>query len=97
MDLRMSDYSRVLCLLDEFKRAYKEENGVLTVGNIENLVNYVELIKDCVNKRRDKPTKNEKIFKLFGKMEWIKYCSSCGAMVDSEQGYYCPKCGQRFC
>lgn len=97
MDFRMSDLSMVLCLLEEIKRTYKNKDGILTVGNIEELVNYVELIKDCVYKRREKPAKNEMIFKPFGKIKWVKCCSSCGSRVDSEKGYYCPNCGQRFC
>lgn len=95
--MNTSDYSRALSCLEEFARTYKDENGVMTVGNIRDLINHIDLIKDCVNKRRCIPTKNKMHFKLFGYSEWVKYCGSCGSRVYSEQGGYCPKCGQRFC
>ena len=72
MNMNVNNYSKSLSCSEKFKRAFRKENGVITIGNIEDLINYKT--KYC---------------------GW--YCRSCGTMVDSEQGYYCPKCGQRFC
>ena len=88
--------SNTLSCLRIFKQEYKEENSMLTVGDIRNLIDKIDLIEYCINKQKSIPLKKEKHFKLFGKIEWFTYCGSCGKMVDSKQGCFCPKCGQKF-
>lgn len=92
---RIEDISSVLCCLREFKQGYKEENGVITIGNIRDLVDKIDFIEECIKKQKDIPVKRKRCFSLFGKWKWIKYCQSCGNTV--EYGKYCSECGQRFC
>ena len=85
--------NNVLFLLREFKQAYKEENGVVTIGNIRDLVDEIELIEECVKKQKEVPTKIKKSIGMFGRWRLIRHCGLCDAVI--EHGHYCPACGQK--
>ena len=89
--------SSTLSCLRTFKQAYKEENGVINIGDIRDLIDKIDLIESCVNKQKEIPTDNEKEFSLFGKMKWNHFCPSCGAVFHKENGQFCSKCGQKCC
>lgn len=89
--------SALYCLMD-FKRAYKEENGTITIGDIRDLIDNIDIIEECVRKQKRVPATAERHFGFLGKMEWIKHCPSCGTMVNPENGQkFCSMCGQKFC
>lgn len=96
------DYSQIeinsaLGCLMAFKQAYKEEDGVITIGNIRDLIDKIDLIEKCVRKQKNIPADAEKHFKFFGKMEWVKYCPSCGTILHPENDQkFCSMCGQKF-
>lgn len=92
-----AEISSALASLREFIQDYEEKDGIQRVGDISDLVDKADVIEFCMNKQRNVPANAVKQFKLFGKMEWIKFCNTCGTRLDSEQGCFCPKCGQRFC
>ena len=92
---RIEDINNTLFYLREFKQAYKEENGVITVGDIRTLIDRIDLIEECIKKQKDIPIRRRKQFKLFGKVERTKHCRLCDTML--EYVNYCPECGQRFC
>ena len=98
----MKTYSRAelgsaLCCLRTFKQAYSEENGKVTIGDIRDLIDRIDLLEYCVKKQKDIPTDAERHFSFFGKMKWIKRCRSCKTIVNSIHGQFCPNCGQKFC
>lgn len=84
-------------LTANYRRGYKVEHGTITVGDIENLIDNIDLIIDCVRKQKAIPTIDEKYFIMFKKTEIIKSCRTCNSIVDVSKGQFCSKCGQKFC
>ena len=82
--------------IQQFKIAYSNENGVITVGDIDDLMANIDTIEECVRKQKRIPTTNEREFGLFGKSKIVHRCSICGSNVYSAN-VYCPQCGQKFC
>lgn len=91
----ISEICDALTCLRNLKQDY-EANRII-IGNIENLVDQIEFLEYCVNKQKRVPTKEMVDAKIFGKPKKIKYCRTCETKVDEGQGYFCPKCGQKFC
>mgnify|MGYP000012149982 FL=1 len=85
-----------LISIQQFKIAYSNENGVITVGDIDDLMANIDTIEECVRKQKRIPTNNERKFGLFGKSTIIHQCRICGSNVYSTN-IYCPQCGQKFC
>lgn len=82
--------------IQQFKIAYSNENGVITVGDIDDLMANMDTIEECVRKQKRIPTTTEREFGLFGKSKIVHYCRICGANVYSTN-VYCIQCGQKFC
>ena len=92
-----SEIGSALTCLRTFKEAYKEENRVISIGDIKDLIDKIDLIEDCIKKQKNIPTNDEKQFGIFGKRKRIKHCRICNAVVDATYGQFCSECGQRFC
>lgn len=92
-----AEIGSALSCLRIFKQAYKEENGTITVGDMRDLIDKINLIEDCVKKQKNIPTNDKKQFGLFGKMKRIKHCRICNTVVDKTCEQFCFNCGQRFC
>lgn len=95
MGIKQSEISKTLSILRVFKEAYKEENGVITIGEIQDLVGKIDLIVKCVQKQKNKPTKVKRTFRIFGRENKIFYCGSCLSEVGVDH-IYCPTCGQKI-
>lgn len=91
----VSEVCEALTCLRNLKQSY--ETNRIIIGDIEDLVDQIEFIEYCVNKQKRIPTKEMIDTKFFGKPKKIKYCGVCETKVDEGQGYFCPKCGQKFC
>lgn len=85
-----------LISIQQFKIAYSNENGVITVGDIDDLMANMDTIEECIIKQKRIPTNNEREFGLLGKSKIVHRCSICGSNVYSTNTY-CPQCGQKFC
>lgn len=85
-----------LISIQQFKIAYSNENGVITVGDIDDLMANMDTIEECVRKQKRIPTTTEREFSLFGKSKIVHYCRICGSNVYSTN-VYSPQCGQKFC
>lgn len=70
--------------------------GVITVGDIDDLIANMDTIEKCMRKQKRIPTNDEREFGLFGKSKIIHHCGICGSNVYSTYTY-CPQCGQKFC
>lgn len=92
----MEEINAALISIQQFKIAYSNENGVITVGDIKDLMANIDTIEECVRKQKRIPTINEREFGLFGKLKIVHRCSICGSNVYSTN-IYCPQCGQKFC
>lgn len=92
----MGDVSNALFILSIFKEQYTEKDGVITIGDIRNLIDNIDLMKCCLGKQKPIPANYEAQYKLFGELEYIPYCNSCGRRLYPKQGSFCPKCGQMF-
>ena len=77
-----------------YKEAYSNKDGVLTVGDITDLMNHIDFIEKCIQKQRRIPTEIIRIRKLFGKDEYIHTCKFCGKIINKGDNY-CSKCGQK--
>lgn len=58
-----------LIFIQQFKIAYSNENGVITVGDIDDLMANMDTIEECVRKQKRIPTNIEEEFGLFGKKQ----------------------------
>lgn len=85
-----------LISIQQFKIAYSNENGVITVGDIDDLMANMDTIEECIIKQKRIPTTNEREFGLLGKSKIVHRCSICGSNVYSTNTY-CPQCWQKFC
>lgn len=85
-----------LISIQQFKIAYSNGNGVITVGDIDDLMANMDTIEECIIKQKRIPTTNEREFGLLGKSKIVHRCSICGSNVYSTNTY-CPQCGQKFC
>lgn len=90
------EINAALISIQQFKIAYSNENGVIAVGDIEDLMANIDTIEECVRKQKRIPTTNEREFGLLGKSKIVHRCSICGSNVYSTNTY-CPQCGQKFC
>lgn len=90
------EINAALISIQQFKIAYSNENGVITVGDIKDLMANIDTIEECVRKQKRIPTTNEREFGLVGKSKIVHRCSICGSNVYSTNTY-CPQCGQKFC
>lgn len=89
------EINAALISVQQFKIAYSNENGVITVGDIKDLMANIDTIEECVRKQKRIPTTNEREFVLLGKSKIVHRCSICGSNVYSINTY-CPQCGQKF-
>lgn len=94
--MEIEEINAALISIQQFKIAYSNINGVVTVGDIEDLMANINTIEECVRKQKRIPTNNERKFGLFGKSTIIHQCRICGSNVYSTN-IYCPQCGQKFC
>lgn len=85
-----------LTALYQFKIAYNNKDGIMTIGDIDDLMANMDTIEECVRKQKRIPTTTEREFGLFGKSKIVHYCKICGDNVYSTN-IYCPQCGQKFC
>ena len=90
-----AEIGSALTCLRTFKEAYKEENGVISIGDIRDLIDKIDLIEDCVKKQKDVPIEKEIQFGLFRK-KLVYCCRLCGAEINYD-GQFCSECGQKFC
>lgn len=95
MGIKQSELSETLSILRIFREAYKEENGVVTIGEIQDLVDKINLIEKCVQKQKHKPMKIERTVGIFGRENKVYCCGSCLSEV-SVNHIYCPICGQKM-
>ena len=95
MEIRQSELCETLSILRIFREAYKEENGVITIGEIRDLVDKINFIEKCVQKQKRKPMEIERTFGIFGRENKIYRCGSCLSEV-SVNHIYCPICGQKM-
>lgn len=70
-----------LISIQQFKIAYSNENGVITVGDIDDLMANMETIEECIIKQKRIPTTNEREFGLLGKSKIVHRCSIYGSNV----------------
>lgn len=84
-----------LTALYQFKIAYNNKDGIMTIGDIEDLMANMDTIEECVKKQKRIPTSIEKEFGLFGK-SIVHHCRKCGSNISSSD-IYCHKCGQKVC
>ena len=68
----MEEINAALISIQQFKIAYSNENGVITVGDIENLMANIDTIEECVRKQKRIPTTTEREFGLFGKSKIVQ-------------------------
>lgn len=92
----MEEINAALISIQQFKIAYSNINGVITVGDIENLMANINTIEECVKKQKKIPTTTEREYGLFGKSKIVHRCRICGSNV-YYTNVYCPQCGQKFC
>lgn len=85
-----------LTALYQFKIAYNNKDGIMTIGDIEDLMANMDTIEECVKKQKRIPTNIEKEFGLFGKKSIVHHCRKCGSYI-SLSDIYCHKCGQKVC
>lgn len=90
------EINAALISIQQFKISYSNENGIITVGDIEDLMANIDTIEECVRKQRRFPTNNKREFSLFGKSTIVHQCGICGSNVYSTNTY-CPQCGQKLC
>lgn len=63
------EINAALISIQQFKIAYSNENGVITVGDIKDLMANIDTIEECVRKQKRIPTTNEREFGLLGKQK----------------------------
>ena len=85
-----------LISIQQFKIAYSNENGVITVGDIDDLMANMDTIEECVRKQKRIPNNAKRKFGLFGKSKIVRHCRKCGSDISSSD-MYCHKCGQKAC
>ena len=93
--MEIEEINAALISIQQFKIAYSNINGVVTVGDIEDLMANINTIEECVRKQKRIPTTTEREFGLFGKSKIVHQCRTCGTNVSSTN-IYCPQCGQKF-
>lgn len=90
------DISKAITAIREFKQSYDRNQRVISIGNIEDLLDNFDTIEGCLNKHKTIPIIAEREFRLF-KWKWNYFCGLCGALVEPDRENYCHKCGQRIC
>lgn len=94
--MKESKINAALNALCNFKMAYSNENGIITVGDIADLMTNIDTIEECVRKQKRIPINAERKFGLFGKSKIVRHCRKCGSDISSSD-MYCHKCGQKAC
>lgn len=49
------EINAALISIQQFKIAYSNENGVITVGDIKDLMANIDTIEECVRKQKENP------------------------------------------
>lgn len=91
---KQAELANTLSILRIFKYAYKEENGVITIGEIKDLVDKIDLIEKCVCKQKRRPIHIKRTVGIFGRTNEHYNCPSCLSEIEEVQNY-CPVCGQK--
>ena len=92
-----NNISSLLNILITFKLAYKEENGVIIIGDIRDLINNIDLLEECVRKQKRLPMNVELKQRLFGNIYKVYSCPSCGFEFSEKMGCnFCSNCGQKI-
>lgn len=86
----------VLSCLRIFKQAYKKEYGIVTIGDIRNLIDNIDFIEDCIRKQKSIPVDVEKHITMLGKNKLFYRCHSCKSIVEHGDNF-CSNCGQKIC
>jgi len=88
--------NRCLSILRIYKDSYKEKDGVVTVGDVRDLIENIDFIEECVSKQKREIPNKIKRKKFFSeKYKEINLCRVCNNTLDLGDNY-CSKCGQRI-
>lgn len=90
------EINATLISIQQFKIAYSNENGVITVGDIKDLMANIDTIEKCVRKQKRIPTTNEREFGLLGKSKIVHRCSICGSNIYILQIHIVLNVGRNF-